>query len=165
MNENMILTPYWVFEARRRDGRLIYRNVVRNVVTDVGANYVLETAFNDGTNEANWYMGLTGATPVPAPADTISSHAGWAEITAYSEVTRSVWNTAAASGRKITNTANKARFTINADSTAIGGAFIVSQNTKGGASGVLFAVAANSGGNQTLDIGQTMDILAAYTYL
>lgn len=163
MIENLILAPYWVFEARDRRGGLIYREAAKNTSMTVGIHHLFDVVFNAGSQEPNWYMGLTDANPTIDQGDTMSSHAGWSEITAYSETTRQAWQTAAAASRGITNTANKAVFTINADSTIVGGGFIVSNATKGGTSGILFAATANPAGDQSLDIGQTVTLLGAYS--
>ena len=115
-----------------------------NGITDVGIHYVLEVAFRDGVAPdpaqiATWYAGLidnasfTGV----AAGDTSASHAGWIENEDYDEAARITISFAAAATRKITAAIS---FTIN-DSITIRGLFIISVNTKGGATGTLFSTA------------------------
>ena len=62
----------------------------------------------------------------------------------------------------ITNTLNKAAFTINATAT-VGGAFLISNNTKGGTSGVLFSASDfQSPGDRVVASGDTLNV--TYTF-
>jgi hypothetical protein len=73
----------------------------------------------------------------------MSSHIGWTEVTDYSEANRPTATFAAATNANpsvVTNTASKAVFTING-TTVVGGAFLTSNNTKGGTTGTLFSAA------------------------
>ena len=63
---------------------------------------------------------------------------------------------AAASSQSITNSANKASFSINADSQTAGGAFLASVAT--GTSGTLLCCAAFTGGNKSVDDGDTLEV-------
>jgi len=79
-----------------------------------------------------------GATsPTYADADTISSHAGWTESTAYSNATRpqAVFGTPTATS---SISSSQATFNINATAT-IAGAFLVNNSTKGGTTGTLYS--------------------------
>ena len=70
-------------------------------------------------------------------------HTGWTEVTAYSEANRPTAQFAAATNANpsvVTNTANKAVFSING-TTVVGGAFLTNSNTKGGSTGTLFSAA------------------------
>ena len=53
--------------------------------------------------------------------DTMSSHAGWTEITAYAESVRQTFVDGGVSGKSCSNSASQARFTCNANSTNVGG--------------------------------------------
>jgi hypothetical protein len=73
----------------------------------------------------------------------MSSHAGWTEVTDYTEATRPAATFAAATNANpsvVTNTASKAVFSING-TTTVGGAFLTSNNTKSGTTGTLFSAA------------------------
>ena len=124
-----------------RDGKIIGRYDAKNGVVDEGLNKILDVMFHATTQLGTWYLGLidnAGFTAVAA-ADTMASHAGWAENEDYSEATRIEWAEGAASGKSITNATPE---TFNIDATAvIRGCFIVSNNTKGGSTGTLWATA------------------------
>ena len=113
---------------------------VHNIVTNVGLNHILDTELHNATQVATWYVGIKN-TGSPAAGDTMASHAGWTENTNYDEATRVEYEEAAASGQSITNSANKATFTIDTDTQTIHGAFLVSNSTKGGSTGTLLCVA------------------------
>jgi len=110
-----------------------------NGITDVGIHYVLDTSFRGTTAISTWYAGLinnSGYTGVAA-ADTMASHSGWAEATAYDESVRQTLSFAAAASRAISDSVS---FTMNASIT-IQGLFVTSDNTKSGTSGTLFSTA------------------------
>jgi hypothetical protein len=92
----------------------------------------------------------------------MASHAGWAEITDYTEGTRPVLNTHAAADKSVDNSgANKASFSINANAT-IGGAFLCTNSTKGGSAGVLYSVGAFTA-DKPLEDGDTLNVTMTLT--
>jgi hypothetical protein len=121
--------------------KLLERYLIKNGITNVGKDYVLNVAFNSATQIANtsWYIGLidnAGFTALAA-ADTMASHAGWTEWTSYSETTRQAWGSVTSTAQS-TGNATPASFTINANGTLYG-MFITSNNTKGGTTGTLWS--------------------------
>ena len=111
------------------------------MIVTVALNHDLETEFRSGTPVTTWYIGLidsSGYTAV-ATADTMSSHAGWTEITDYSESTRVAWSPGAAAAGVIVN-GTLASFTFTAAKT-VKGLFLTSVSTKGGTTGTLFLTA------------------------
>ena len=123
----------------RRNGGIIWEVEWENLVVNSGRDYLVDVGLSGGTQITTWYIGLVnGATPTFAAADTMASHGGWTESTAYDEANRPTFVEAGVSGGQVTNTASKATFTMNATAT-IGGAFLVSNNTKGGTTGTLYA--------------------------
>jgi len=134
------------FTARclNADGSLAWEEPLEfdNSATNQGLNDILGVYFASGTASPNWYFGLVdnaGFTAF-APADTPSSHAGWAENTAYTQANRQQWVPGAVSGQSITNPV-VASFTMNA-SVTIKGAFVINNNTKGGTTGTLWSTGA-----------------------
>jgi hypothetical protein len=154
---------YYTIECFDRDGRLKWADQVRNLVTTEGLNDSLDKHLKGSGYTAAWYVGLTGASPSVAAGDTLASHAGWSEVTAYDEATRPALTLGSVAAGSVDNSASKARFTVSADGTAIGGAFIASDATKGGTSGVLYGGGALSGGNRTLADGDYLDVTAVCT--
>jgi hypothetical protein len=122
-----------------RDGEVIDEQEFPNGIVNEGLNYLLDAAFNGGSPISTWYIGLINNAGFTAlnSADTMASHSGWVETSAYTEATRREWTSGAASGRAITN-ASTVDFSIDATVT-IRGIFITSNNTKGGTSGTLWS--------------------------
>lgn len=140
---------------------LIYFSKFSNIVVDAGINYSLSAGLAAGAQITSWYVGLAAATPTFAAGDTMSSHAGWTEITGYSESTRQVWTPGAVSGKSVSNTASKATFSVNASVTT-GGGFLTSGSAKSGTTGTLFAGQADSNGNRNFFSGDTIQV--TYTF-
>jgi hypothetical protein len=139
----------WSKPDRKGRRKLKWREVFPNKTPDVGIQYILDAALSAGSAISSWYVGLTNASPVGAAGDTMGgAHAGWTENSSYSEGTRQAW-TKTRTGNTDSNSASKAIFTINAGGQTIGGAFIVSDSTKGGTAGTLLAVGAFTQGNRS----------------
>jgi hypothetical protein len=116
---------------------------------------------------AAWYIGLYGAAASnnPTANDTAATHPGFTEITPYSNATRPActFGTATtADPSVIDNTASTASFSINSSAT-VGGAFLISDDTKGGTAGVLFSAADFAApGDRSVVSGDTL--LVSYTF-
>jgi hypothetical protein len=126
-----------------KDGNLKWEAKEHNLVVNVGLKDMNDKYFSGSSYTAAWYLGLYGAASSndPAAGDTMASHAGWTEITAYSQTTRPQCNFGAATTADpsvISNTSSVAVFSMNGTAT-VGGAFLTSDNTKGGTTGVLFS--------------------------
>lgn len=135
----------YIVECFDKDGNHKWTAETPNLVVNVGLQYMAGTALVGVTQINAWYIGLygAGASNTPAAGDTAASHLGWTENTSYNQATRPVASFAAATNANpsvVTNTASKAAFTMNA-TTTIGGAFLISNNTKGGTTGTLFSAA------------------------
>ena len=139
------------------DGVEKWRESVHNLVVNAGLNYALDASLSGGTPITSWYVGLINDSPTIAAANTMSSHAGWTEFTAYDEAARQAWTEAGPSSQSITNSASTADFTISTNSSVIAGAFLTSDNTKSGTSGTLFAAAAFSA-DKNADDGDTLSV-------
>jgi hypothetical protein len=150
---------YFIVECYDKDGNCKWQDVAENGVTNLGLNDVLNVYLRDTSQTATWYLGLidnAGFTGLAA-GDTISSHTGWAESTAYSNANRLAWSAGAASAQAVTN-GTTVDFSMNTNSTVIKGLFLVSDNTKGGTSGLLWSTAAFSGGTQSVNSGDTLKV-------
>ena len=145
MEERAKATGKYTLECRDAGGSLKWVAETDNLVVNVGLQYMAGVALTSTAQITSWYLGLygAGASNSPAAGDTMSSHAGWTEVTDYSESTRPAATFAAATNANpsvVTNSASKATFTING-TTTVGGAFLTSNNTKGGTTGTLFSAA------------------------
>jgi hypothetical protein len=134
-----------IFTVRCHDknGNLKWEQKSHNLVVNVGLAYVNTTFFKGSGYTAAWYIGVYGpaSSNNPSSTDTMASHAGWTEVTAYSNATRPAATFGAATTADpsvIANSAAPAQFLINA-SANVGGAFLTTGDTPGGSSGVLFS--------------------------
>lgn len=150
----------WKLVAKDKYGNIISEMDWENLVTTEGKNYLLSAGLDGGTQDTTWFVGLTDGTPTVAAGDTLASHAGWAEVSAYTG-NRKAWTGGTAAAGSIDNVGNEAQFSINADSTTIGGAFLAAVDT--GTAGILYAVGAFSGGDLILNNGSTLDITATFS--
>jgi hypothetical protein len=161
------LGGYFTFMAFNKDGSKAWREitkaiVAKNGVTTPALDDILNVYFGGGTQKALWYAGLIDNASFTAlsAADTMASHAGWLENTGYSNSNRPTWGLGASSGNTVTNAVAMA-FNINASVTIRGG-FLVSNNTIGGTTGVLWATGAFAS-NQTLTNGQVLYVTYTLT--
>lgn len=129
-----------------------------NLVTDVGANNMLDNHLSAAGLTTTWYMLLISSVGYSAivAGDTASSHAGWTEFVGYSNANRPTasWNSAAARAKA---TASGLVFNINASGT-VKGSGLISNNTKGGTTGVLFSGGLFSGGDQPVIDTNTLTV-------
>ena len=150
-----------------KDGNLKWEAITDNLVVNVGLQDMNAKYFTGSAYTAAFYLGLYGAASSnnPAASDTMSSHAGWTEVTAYSQSTRpacTFGTPTTANPSVATNSASAATFSING-STTVGGAFLTTNNTKGGTTGTLFSAADfQSPGDRSVVNGDTLTV--TYTF-
>lgn len=159
--EGIRLKGHYRFVARRKDGSVKWVEEIDNIIVNVGLDHALDVILDGGSQISTWYVGLKGS-GTPVAADTAASHAGWSEITNYSEGTRQTWQGGSVTNQSIDNSGAPASFTINQDSTVIHGAFLISNNTKGGSTGTLFS-AGNFASSKSLDNGEILEITITFT--
>jgi hypothetical protein len=138
-------TGLFEIKCHDKDGNLKWEAQSKNLVVNVGLQYMAGSALTSVSQITTWYLGLygAGASNTPAAGDTMASHAGWTEVTAYSNanrVTATLVTATTANPSVVTNTASPAVFNING-TTTVGGAFLTSNDTKGGTTGTLFSAA------------------------
>jgi len=157
----------FTIECRGADGALKWSAESDNLVVNVGLKDMNDKYFTGSSYTAAWYIGLYGAASSnnPAAGDTMASHAGWTEVTAYSQSTRPQCNFGAATTADpsvISNSASVAVFSING-TTTVGGAFLTSNNTKGGTTGILFSASDfQSPGDRSVVSGDVLNV--TYTF-
>lgn len=150
-------------ECFRPDGSLRWQDECFNLVVNTGLDEYLDKTWKASSYTAAHYVLLTDGTPTVAAGDTMSSHAGWAEVTAYSESVRQTLTLGTVSSQSVDNSASKAAFSINADTTTVGGAGVTTDSTKGGTSGTLMGAAAFTGGDKSTDNGDTLNVTVTLT--
>lgn len=170
-SEGARATGKYVVECHDKNGNLKWIAETDNLVVNVGLQYMAGVALTSTTQITTWYIGLygTGASNTPAAGDTMSSHAGWTEVTPYSG-SRPAATFASATNNNpsvVTNSASPASFSINA-AQVVGGAFLVSNSTAGGSTGTLFSAAdfqtpsGAANGDRSVVSGDTLNV--TYTF-
>lgn len=160
--ERMVYAGRWQTRCWTPEGRLRWEASIENLIVNVGLDYALDVALSGGIQSTTWFIGLINATPTFAASDTMASHAGWTESTAYSQTTRPAWVDGGVSGQSVSNVGSPAVFSITAAAT-IAGAFLTSNSTKGGTTGTLYAEGAFTEGNRSVVNGDTLQVTATFT--
>ena len=155
-------TGRFLIECYDKDGLLKWSAEESNLVVNVGLQYMAGTALTSTAQITTWYIGLygAGASNTPAAGDTMASHDGWTEVTPYAGTRPTATFAAAtlANPSVVTNTASPASFAITGTAT-VGGAFLTSNNTAGGSTGVLFSAADfQSPGDRAVVSGDTLNV-------
>ena len=143
--EDAQATGLFEIKCHDKDGNLKWEAQSKNLVVNVGLAYMAGTALTSVAQQTSWFLGLygAGASNTPAAGDTMSSHAGWTEVVAYSNATRvaATFVTATTANPSVaTNSASPAVFNING-TTTVGGAFLTTGSAKSGTAGTLFSAA------------------------
>lgn len=155
-----------------KNGKLKWEDTIDNVVTIVGANQLLDSAFDAGP-VAGPFLGLissVGYTTGPVAADTMASHAGWNE--AGNGVNFPNWSTPTSNARKaISFDAAAARakaidatadFLIATNAGTVKGCFMVfgtgAVATNNNANGELLSAGVFTGGDKVLGLGDTLQV-------
>lgn len=147
----------WSIRCYDKNGELKWVDDFENMVVNQGLNHLLDVTFHGATQVTTWYIGLLAASPSP--------QAGWTatDITSndfanYAESDLQAFVESAPSGQSITNSANKASFTINANGSSVGGCYLISTNAKSSPSGIVYCAGAFATGNKACDDGDTLQV-------
>ena len=150
------------------DGVEKWSDTFHNLVVNVGLQDMNSKSFQGSGYTAAWYLGLVqgpGSGTTFAAADTLASHAGWTELvagTAYTGNRKAVtFGTATtADPSVITNSSSPSSFAMLVNGTVVAGALLCT--VASGTSGVLFSAGDFTGGNKTVDNGDTLNV--TYTF-
>lgn len=149
-----------------RDGKLLEKRRICNLITDEGKNKLLDVMFHQVAALATWYLGLVDNANFSAVAagDTyaqINGTNGWDEFTAYSESTRGEWTEGAAASKSMTNAAPVV-FNITSAGVVYGlfvaGGANASTKSDNTAGNVLWSAAGFSGGAVTVGNGDQLKV-------
>jgi hypothetical protein len=160
------------WEGKPHESKLLWVEEVENLTTNQGLNDNLTKYFTGSAYTAAWYCGLvdnTGfsafnATDIAANITTTTPSGGtnqWQENEAYTQSVRQTITFGSASGQSISNSGSPCAFTINASVTIYGG-FVISNDTKGGTTGVLYGEGAFAS-PQVLSSGNTLTVTVTCT--
>lgn len=150
------------------DGVEKWSDTFHNLVVNEGLQDMNSKYFAGVGYSAGWFLGLVegpGSGTTFAAADTLASHAGWTELvpgTAYTGNRKAVtFGTATtADPSVISNSGSPSSFAMLVNSTVVAGAFLCSVSS--GTSGVLFSAGDFTGGDKTVDNGDTLNV--TYTF-
>jgi hypothetical protein len=150
------------------DGVEKWSDTFHNLVVNEGLQDMNAKYFQGSGYTAGWYLGLVqgpGSGTTFAAADTLASHAGWTELApgvAYTGNRKAVtFGTATtADPSVITNSASPSSFAMLVNATVVAGALLT--NAASGTSGVLFSAGDFTGGDKTVDNGDTLNV--TYTF-
>ena len=148
------------------DGAEKWRDEFPNLVVNSGLQLMNNTFFAGTTYTAVWYLGLItgpGSGTTFNQADTMASHLGWTEDTTYSNANRPTvtFGTATLADPSVIAT-TATSFSING-ATTVAGAFLTTNNTKGGTTGTLFSASDFTGGDRILASGDTLNVTYTFT--
>jgi hypothetical protein len=147
-------------ECFDQDGNLKWEEDFNNLVVTTGLNKYLDATLKTGLASPTWFVGLItgpGGSNTYVIADTMGSHAGWAENTTYSNATRPAFTPGSIAAGSVDNSAAKASFTINGSAT-IAGSFMADNSTKGGSTGTLLGEGNFTGGDRAVVNGDTLNV-------
>jgi hypothetical protein len=152
------------FKCYDKDGNLKWEDSAHNLVVNEGLQLMNDEFFTGSSYTAAWYLGLVtgpGAGNTYAAGDTMASHVGWTEDEDYSELVRQTatfGSATLADPSVIDNSGSVAVFSMDA-TTTIAGAFLTTDDTKGGTSGTLFSVSNfTTPGDRAVVNGDTLNV-------
>lgn len=151
------------FECYDKDGNLKWADSCHNLVVNAGLQDMNSQYFKGSSYTAAWYLGLVDASGFTAYSanDTMASHTGWTETTAYSGANRGTvtFGTATtADPSVISNSASQTQFSMSGTVT-VKGAFLTQTQDKTTNSGILFSVSSfQSPGDRSVVSGDTLNV-------
>lgn len=138
-------------------GNLKWVEERENLVTNAGLDDVLDKYFKGSAYTASHFVGLKEAGAIAA-GDTLASHVGWLENTAYTG-NRQALTLGAVSGQSVDNSASQASFTFTGAAT-IAGVFIAT--VASGTVGVLYG-AVDFGASRSVALNDVLNVTCTLT--
>jgi hypothetical protein len=150
------------FKCYDKDGNLKWEDTAKNLVVNTGLQDMNTKYFKGVTYTAAWYIGLVSNSGFSAYAagDTLASHAGWTETTAYSggnRATATFGTATTADPSVINNSGSPAAFSITGTVT-VKGAFLCNVQDNTNNTGLLFSVSNFTGGDRSVVNGDTLNV-------
>jgi hypothetical protein len=150
------------------DGVEKWSDTFHNLVVNEGLQDMNSKYFQASGYTAAWYLGLVqgpGSGTTYAAGNTLASHAGWTELVPGTDYTGNrkavTFGTATtADPSVISNSASPSSFAMLVNATVVAGAFLCT--VASGTSGILFSAGDFTGGDKTVDNGDTLNV--TYTF-
>ena len=151
------------------DGVEKWSDTFHNLVVNQGLQDMNSKYFSASGYTAAWFLGLVtgpGSGNTYAATDTLATNPGWNELvpgTAYTGNRKAVtFGTATtADPSVISNSAAPSSFAMLVNGTVVAGALLASVNS--GTSGILFSVGNFTGGDKTVDNGDTLNVTYSFS--
>lgn len=151
------------------DGAEKWSETFHNLVVNEGLQDMNSKYFSASGYTAAWYLGLVegpGAGNTYAAGDTLASHAGWTELAPGTDYTGNrkavTFGTATtADPSVISNSGSPSSFAMLVNSTVVAGALLCTAAS--GTSGILFSVGSFTGGDKTVDNGDTLNVTYSFS--
>lgn len=151
----------YTVEVIDRDGNVVDREVIKNLMPIEGINYLLNAGLKGGAAVSAWYIGLYEGNYTPTSADTMAAFpAAATETTAYTG-TRKPFTSGTVANGAVDNSASKAEFTMTSAKTIYGG-FVSSASAKSSTSGTLLSAVKFSTA-KVLEVDSILRITAGFT--
>ena len=152
MNTREKFGPFFTYhvECIGADGQLKWVEDYENLVTTVGKTDLIDKYFKGSAYTAGWFLGLKG-TGTAVVGDTLSTHAGWAEVTPYTGNRPGITFGTTSGG---SNAATAVSYAITGTAT-VAGAFVCNQAT--GTAGTLYS-AGDFGVSRSVVSGDTLNV-------
>lgn len=146
-----------------------WSDTFHNLVVNEGLQDMNSKYFKGSGYTAAWYLGLVqgpGSGTTYAAGNTLATHAGWTELTAGTAYTGNrkavTFGTATtADPSVIDNSASPSSFAMLVNGTVVAGALLCS--VASGTSGVLFSAGDFTGGDKTVDSGDTLNVTYSFS--
>jgi hypothetical protein len=153
------------------DGQVKWSDSFHNLVVNQGLQDMNSKYFKGSGYTAAWFLGLVtgpGSGTTFAAGDTLATHAGWTENTAYTTSGGAGVRAAVTFGTATTadpsvlnNSASPSVFTMTSNAQTIAGAFLASVST--GTSGILFSAGDFTGGDKVVDSGDSLSVTYSFS--
>ena len=153
------------------DGQFKWSDSFHNLVVNEGLQDMNSKYFKGSGYTAAWYLGLVtgpGSGTTYAAGNTLATHAGWTENTAYTTTGGAGVRAAVTFGTATTadpsviaNTASPSVFTMTSNAQTIAGAFLASVSS--GTSGILFSAGDFTGGDKVVDSGDSLSVTYSFS--
>lgn len=164
MKESLNLDGFiWEVTIENEDGSVASSEVVHNLIPSAGLGFLIRSPFGDVAPVSSFYLGLFRGNFIPTPLTTAADiPSNMIELVDYAETTRPKWERELSGVSAMDNLSTKAEFTITQDRTVYG-AFLVSDLTKGGNSGLVLSCVRFPSPKQ-VTAGQVVKLSGGITY-
>ena len=148
------------------DGQIKWTDTFHNLVVNEGLVNMNTSYFKGSGYTAAFFLGLVsgGTSPTYAAANTLASHAGWTELvpgTAYTGNRPAVTFGTSTSANPSVITTTSTSYAMLVNSTVVAGAFLCT--VASGTSGTLFSAGSFTGGNKSVDSGDTLNVTYSFS--